>query len=100
MILDPVIKVSYISSSTLPDNVNSMSAPWKIIVIISLLSLSAYNFTYVLKRNSLGFLSQPNFFGSAQESDNFGGEAEINELDGCYHVFIDVGSNIGNQVRK
>ena len=23
-----------------------------------------------------------------------------NELDGCYHVFIDVGSNIGNTVRN
>ena len=23
---------------------------------------------------------------------------EINELDGCYHVYLDLGSNIGNQV--
>ena len=35
-----------------------------------------------------------------QESEfelNFGKE---NELDGCYHVYLDVGSNIGIQVRK
>ena len=25
---------------------------------------------------------------------------DINELDGCYHVYLDLGSNIGNQVRK
>ena len=25
---------------------------------------------------------------------------EINELDGCYHVYLDLGSNIGNQVSQ
>ena len=27
-------------------------------------------------------------------------KSEINILDGCYHVYLDVGSNIGVQVRK
>ena len=27
-------------------------------------------------------------------------EPNTNFLDGCYHVYLDVGSNIGDQVRK
>ena len=54
------------------------------------------------------FLNQPSTFfirsdkpsTTVQVSDfeaNFGKE---NELDGCYHIYLDVGSNIGIQVRK
>jgi hypothetical protein len=34
---------------------------------------------------------------SSKLSSEFGRE---NELDGCYHVYLDVGSNVGVQVRK
>ena len=36
----------------------------------------------------------------AQESDFEKIFGKKNELDGCYHVYLDVGSNIGIQVRK
>ncbi len=43
---------------------------------------------------TLKFLSDPSL---TDFEKNFGKE---NNLDGCYHVYLDVGSNIGIQVRK
>ena len=51
------------------------------------------------------FLSHPIIFREdtyyavgAQNNDDYIEDSDINELDGCYHVYLDVGSNIGNQV--
>jgi len=47
------------------------------------------------------FSSPPSIFAFNEISDNENeNPTEKNELDGCYHVFLDVGSNIGNTVRK
>ena len=35
-----------------------------------------------------------------QRTDNSNDSSVMNMLDGCYHVYLDVGSNIGVQVRK
>jgi hypothetical protein len=43
---------------------------------------------------TLKFLSDPSL---TDFEKNFGKE---NNLDGCYHIYLDVGSNIGIQVRK
>ena len=51
------------------------------------------------------FLSHPNIFREdtyyavgAHNNDDYIEDGDINELDGCYHVYLDVGSNVGNQV--
>lgn len=48
------------------------------------------------KSQSAEFSGQSLIFD--QDADNL--DFLTNELDGCYHVFLDVGSNIGNTIRK
>ena len=44
------------------------------------------------------FMSQTKIFGEYQ--DNYSEEEwEGNELDGCYHVYLDIGSNIGKTTK-
>jgi hypothetical protein len=56
--------------------------------------------------HSIGLFRQPSIAPSQSRLEtqkltdfekNFG---TVNELDGCYHVYLDVGSNVGIQVRK
>ena len=37
---------------------------------------------------------------SVMANNSFYGKKAPNILDGCFHVYIDVGTNIGNQIRK
>lgn len=75
-------------------------------LIVLLLSFCVVNLiVLVIVRNQSdsNFLSLPTIFGQAfvdDLSDYEDWQYSNNELDGCYHVFIDVGSNIGNTVRK
>jgi len=76
-------------------------------LIVLLLSFCLVNLiVLVIVRNqsdSNNFLSLPTIFGQAfvdDLSDYEDWQYSNNELDGCYHVFIDVGSNIGNTVRN
>ena len=48
------------------------------------------------------YFSKPKIFGlgylESTINPNSEEHVEENEFDGCYHVFLDVGTNIGNQV--
>ena len=63
----------------------SLSAPLRRCILLACVLFCAFNFTVFLL----------NSFETQIVNSN-----EINELDGCYHVYLDLGSNIGNQVRK
>ena len=75
------------------------------IVTVLLLSFCLVNLfvLVILRRNQSdgNFLSLPTIFGQGyidDLSDYEDLQLSTNELDGCYHVFLDVGSNIGNTV--
>lgn len=76
------------------------------ILIVLLVSFFLANvFVLIIRRNHSDskFFSLPTIFGQGfvdELSDNEDFKHSNNELDGCYHVFLDVGSNIGNTVRK
>ena len=75
---------------------------YSVLVLSLLFLLSVFLFTYHSEKKSQ-FLSHPVVFGqeySIYDSnyDDYTDVNEKNELDGCYHVYLDVGSNIGNQV--
>lgn len=82
----------------------SVSTSLRQFVIVVLTIFSLVNLIVIVKHHEKiqdSFLSTPSVFGQGivndpKESEFFG---EENELDGCYHVFLDVGSNIGNTVR-
>ena len=75
-------------------------------LIVLLLSFCLVNLIVVVivrNQSDSNFLSLPTIFGQAfvdDLSDYEDWQYSNNELDGCYHVFIDVGSNIGNTVRN
>ena len=73
-----------------------------IVVFISVLNV----LIFTARTKNADFMSKPSVLGQGV-IDNFdkdvlheASDEDANELDGCYHVFLDVGSNIGNQVRK
>jgi len=75
------------------------------ILIVFLVSFCLVNVVLIIRRNHSDskFFSLPNIFGQGfvddlSDYDDF--QNPTNELDGCYHVYLDVGSNIGNTVRK
>jgi len=77
------------------------------IQIVLLVSFCLVNVLVLIDRTNYSdskFLSLPSIFGQGivDEINDYKDEypSERNELDGCYHVFLDVGSNIGNTVRK
>ena len=45
-------------------------------------------------------LTQKSFRVDFEQEISANNSESTNELDGCYHIFLDVGSNIGNTVRK
>ena len=64
------------------------------------MTVSLINQAPILNPASIFFKRSDKSPSAVQEYDfeaNFGKE---NELDGCYHVYLDVGTNIGIQVRK
>lgn len=70
-----------------------------IVCVLNLLILTT-------RTKSSDFLSKPAVLGRGI-FDNYdvdvnheASEEDVNELDGCYHVFLDVGSNTGNQVTR
>ncbi len=73
--------------------------------LVIALFLISENFSIPSQISPKGFLlnrvlRSSNLLGDQPLTDfekNFGKE---NPLDGCYHVYLDVGSNIGIQVRK
>ena len=72
----------------------------KTLILLILAFCLANLFIYIEKHRN-PFLSQPSVFGQGiidDKNENIE-NLEHNELDGCYHVFLDVGSNIGNTVR-
>ena len=74
------------------------------ISIVLLISFCIVNVLVLISRNNHSdskFSSPPSIFAFNEISDNENeNPTEKNELDGCYHVFLDVGSNIGNTVRS
>jgi hypothetical protein len=73
--------------------------------VANLLVLLSNHYYYDGGQSSYNFLSRPTTFGQSvidnpDEPFREYDDADFNELDGCYHVYLDVGSNIGNQVRK
>ena len=86
-----------------------LTLKYSVLLTIALLILSLCMLILPSKRQSK-FMSQPVTFGQNLEyydidevfdvhlsEDRM--DKEENELDGCYHVYLDVGTNIGNQVR-
>lgn len=84
----------------------SLSRQIQIVLLVSFCLLNV--FVIIIRKNhsdSDKFFSLPSIFGQGYideisdfEEDEY--PTERNELDGCYHVFLDAGSNIGNTVRK
>lgn len=76
---------------------SSISSSKILVFFIALITF--FNLGLILKSHqdkaSEDFLSQPSVFFDEDELDFIG-----NELNGCYHIFLDVGSNIGNTIRK
>jgi hypothetical protein len=71
--------------------------------VANLLVLLSNHYYYDGGQSSYNFLSRPTTFGQSvidnpDEPFREYDDADFNELDGCYHVYLDVGSNIGNQV--
>ena len=53
-----------------------------------------------LPKNLTSYVNAPQAFVDDLSDYEDWQQYSNNELDGCYHVFIDVGSNIGNTVRN
>jgi len=51
-------------------------------------------------KNPIIFRENNYYAVGALNNDDYIEESDFNELDGCYHVYLDVGSNVGNQIRK
>jgi hypothetical protein len=70
--------------------------------LANLLLLVLLSNHYYFRQSSYNFLSRPTTFrqliDNPDEPFREYDDADFNELDGCYHVYLDVGSNIGNQV--
>ena len=49
-------------------------------------------------KNPIIFRENNYYAVGALNNDDYIEESDFNELDGCYHVYLDVGSNVGNQV--
>ena len=91
--------VSSISQRLVPwisQNVLRLCALCLLIIVPSMLYLNAY-IVYMKQGPGLTMLSGPSSFAQKAYQISTG---PVNMLDGCYHVYLDVGSNIGIQVRK
>ena len=85
-----------------------LTLKYSVLLTTALLILSLCMLILPSKRQSQ-FLSQPVTYGQNLEYYDIDEvfdphlnedimDKEENELDGCYHVYLDVGSNVGNQV--
>ena len=77
--------------------------PMLMVLLLSFCLVNLIVLVIVRNQSDRNFLSLPTIFGQAfvdDLSDYEDWQYSNNELDGCYHVFIDVGSNIGNTVRN
>ncbi len=79
-----------------------MTIPCRQTLTVLLVSFSLFNLCILLlSHQSQNYLSRPSILGQGiinQECEDNEFLDPSNELDGCYHVYLDVGSNIGNQV--
>ena len=84
---------------------SSVGLRYSALVLVVLLLISILLLTHPDKKSN--FLSQPVIFGEDYfYNDVLDDEDQLlymandgkNELDGCYHVYLDVGSSIGNTV--
>ena len=80
------------------------SATVTLLIFICLLMFVAFQFHKIQINNKIPIRFVPNNYTnrhhiSNQDNEELLGDTK-NILDGCYHVYLDVGSNIGVQIRK